>query len=129
MISRSHSVLRHRLLQSCALALATLLATTAVAREPLPIRLMTYNIRLDLASDGANAWPHRRDWVAAQIVWLRPDIFGMQEVLPNQKSDLSAALPGYQILGGGRDDGKEKGEASPIGFNPQRFDLLESGLF
>ena len=29
-----------------------------------PLRLMTYNIRLDVASDGANAWPHRRQWVA-----------------------------------------------------------------
>jgi endonuclease/exonuclease/phosphatase family metal-dependent hydrolase len=128
-MTSAHSPFRRRLFQSCAVAVATLLAATAVAREPVTLRLMTYNIRLDLASDGANAWPHRRDWVAAQIVWLRPDIFGMQEVLPNQKSDLSAALPDYRILGGGRDDGKDKGEASPIGFDPQRFDLLESGLF
>jgi endonuclease/exonuclease/phosphatase family metal-dependent hydrolase len=106
-----------------------LLSLPTSARAPLPVRLMTYNIRLDLASDGVNAWPHRRDWVAAQIQWLRPDIFGMQEVLPNQKSDLAAALPEYRILGGGRDDGKEKGEASPIGFDAQRFDLLETGLF
>lgn len=112
-----------------AAALVTLLGATATAREPVSLRLMTYNIRLDLASDGANAWPQRRDWVAAQILWLHPGIFGMQEVLPNQKADLIAALPQYRFIGGGRDDGKEKGEASPIAFDPKRFDLLDSGLF
>ena len=112
-----------------AAALVTLLAATATARAPVSVRLMTYNIRLDLASDGPNAWPHRRDWVAAQVLWLHPDLFGMQEVLPNQKSDLIAALPRYRFIGGGRDDGKEKGEASPIAFDTQRFDLLDNGLF
>jgi len=129
MTSRNPRALLQRLLHCFLATSIALLSLSAVAREPLPVRLMTYNIRLDLASDGANAWPHRRDWVAAQILWLHPDIFGMQEVLPNQKSDLIGALPGYRILGGGCDDGKEKGEASPIGFDPKRFDLLDNGLF
>ena len=103
-------------------------AAGAVAREPV-LRLMTYNIRLDLASDGVNAWPHRRAWVASQVEWLRPDLFGMQEVTPAQKADLSADLPRYRFIGGGRDDGKEKGEASPIAFDPGKFELLDSGLF
>lgn len=110
---------------------ASLLALSSLlpAREPDALRVMTYNIRLDLASDGENSWPHRRDWVAAQIDWLHPDIFGMQEVLPNQKADLAARLPGYRLVGGGRDDGAGKGEASPIGFDTRRFDLLEDGLY
>jgi endonuclease/exonuclease/phosphatase family metal-dependent hydrolase len=110
-------------------AFCILLSVAASAREPPSLRLMTYNIRLDLASDGADAWPHRRDWVAAQVTWLHPDIFGMQEVLPGQKADVIAALPQYRLIGGGRDDGKEKGEASPIGFDTRRFDLVDSGLF
>jgi endonuclease/exonuclease/phosphatase family metal-dependent hydrolase len=89
---------------------------------------MTYNIRLDIASDGENSWSHRRDWVAAQIQWLQPDIFGMQEVLPNQKAELIDALPRYQVLGGGR-DGNDKGEASPLGFDRKKFDLVDSGMF
>jgi endonuclease/exonuclease/phosphatase family metal-dependent hydrolase len=112
-----------------AAAICTVAGGAASAREPLALRLMTYNIRLDLASDGVNSWPHRREWVAAQVLWLHPDIFGMQEVLPNQKSDLIAQLPQYRVFGGGRDDGKDKGEASPIGFDTQRFDFLEGGLF
>jgi len=115
--------------KSIVATLCSLCAVAAAAREPLSLRLMTYNIRLDLTSDGVNAWPHRREWVAAQVTWLHPDIFGMQEVLPNQKSDLAADLPQYRLFGGGRDDGKEKGEASPIGFDTRRFDFLEGGMF
>jgi endonuclease/exonuclease/phosphatase family metal-dependent hydrolase len=107
----------------------SLFVGTAAAAERSNLRLMTYNIRLDLESDGANRWANRRDWVAAQVLWLRPDIFGMQEVLPSQKADLTAALPQYRLFGGGRDDGKDKGEASPIGFDTTRFDFLEGGTF
>lgn len=113
---------------SIAAALCLVAAATS-AREPVTLRVMTYNIRLDLASDGANAWPHRRAWVAAQVVWLHPDILGMQEVQPNQKTELAADLPQYRLFGGGRDDGMEKGEASPIGFDTRRIDFLEGGLF
>ncbi|HLA73283.1 MAG TPA: endonuclease/exonuclease/phosphatase family protein [Steroidobacteraceae bacterium] len=113
-------------------AIATMfsvLAGAAPATEPAGLRLMTYNIRLDLASDGVNAWTNRSHWVAAQVLWLRPDIFGMQEVLPNQKADLAAELPQYRLFGGGRDDGKEKGEASPVGYDKSRFDFLAGGMF
>ena len=114
----------------CFLVLVLLASAACVsAREPAALRLMTYNIRLDLASDGVNAWPHRRAWVASQIEWLRPDVIGMQEVTPGQKVDLGADLPRYRFIGGGRDDGKEKGEASPIAFDPARLELLDSGLF
>jgi endonuclease/exonuclease/phosphatase family metal-dependent hydrolase len=116
-----------RLLAILALSIAA--CASATAAEPQALRLMTYNIRLDLASDGANAWPNRRHWVVSQVLWLRPDIVGLQEVLPNQKADLVRDLPRYRLFGGGRDDGKEKGEASPIGFDRQRFDLLGGGLF
>jgi endonuclease/exonuclease/phosphatase family metal-dependent hydrolase len=118
-----------RLLVATALVLLALLVTGAVtAAEPQPLRVMTYNIRLDIASDGANAWAHRRAWVAAQVHWLRPDLFGMQEVRPNQQADLIADLPRYRLFGEGR-DGKGEGEASPIGYDRQRFDFLEGGMF
>lgn len=115
-------------MRTLGLIVVAMFAGVAQAADPLPLRLMTYNIRLDLASDGVNAWPHRRDWVSAQVNWLRPDIFGMQEVQPNQKADLAAALPRYRLFGGGR-DGEDKGEASPIGFDTSRFRFLDGGQF
>ncbi len=109
------------------IALAAL-TSVSFAAEPAPLRVMTYNIRLDLASDGVNAWPNRRGWVAAQVEWLRPDLFGMQEVQPGQKADLAAALPRYRIFGEGRDE-QGAGEASPIGYAAQRFEFVEGGQF
>ena len=50
------------------------------------LRLMTYNIRLDVASDGVNAWPNRRDDLAAQVLFYNPDILGTQEGLPTKMS-------------------------------------------
>jgi endonuclease/exonuclease/phosphatase family metal-dependent hydrolase len=111
------------------LAALTLPASTLLASERAPaLRLMTYNIRLDIASDGANAWPHRRQWVADQVHWLHPDVFGMQEVRPNQKSDLITDLPDYRIFGEGR-EGKGEGEATPIGYDTRRFDFLDGATF
>ena len=118
-----------RMLGVAAAALSVTALVSAAAEQSQPLRLMTYNIRLDLASDGANGWENRRPWVAAQVLWLRPDIFGLQEVLPNQKADLIADLPQYRLFGGGRDDGKEKGEASPIGYDEVRFEFVEGGTF
>jgi endonuclease/exonuclease/phosphatase family metal-dependent hydrolase len=89
----------------------------------------SYNIRLDTAADGANAWPQRKGFLIGQIAILRPDILGMQEVLPHQRSELEQALPGYDFVGGGRDDGKLAGEASPIAIARNSFTLTASGLF
>jgi endonuclease/exonuclease/phosphatase family metal-dependent hydrolase len=101
----------------------------AGSRNSVPLRAMTYNIRLDLASDGENAWPMRREIVAALIRHEAPDILGMQEVLLGQKSDLEQALPELAMVGGGRDDGKNRGEFSPIAYRRERFVLLDSGTF
>ena len=108
------------------LALCAGVVQSASAEQSL--RLMTYNIRLDIAFDGANAWPHRRQWVADQVRWLRPDIFGMQEVVPGQKADLIADLPRYRFFGEGR-DAKGAGESSPIAFDRRRFTFVEGGTF
>ncbi|MEQ1689630.1 MAG: endonuclease/exonuclease/phosphatase family protein, partial [Sphingopyxis sp.] len=93
------------------------------------VRAMTYNIRLDTPVDGENDWSHRRSWLSEQIIWLAPDIFGLQEVVPGQKRDIAHDLPAYRLVGNGRDDGRDMGESSPIGFMPTRFDLLDSGTF
>ncbi len=112
------------------LAAAALLALPAAAKERADhYEAMTYNIRLDLASDGDNAWPHRRSALIALVAYQAPDFVGMQEVLLHQKQAVEADLPGYQFVGVARDDGKEKGEYSPLGFRRDRFTLVGSGTF
>lgn len=114
------------------LLVAALCAPAAQARGPqcpTPFLAMTYNIRLDTPADGENGWAHRRDFLAGQILVLRPALLGMQEVLPNQRTELAAVLTGYDFIGGGRDDGALVGEASPIAVDRRLFRITASGTF
>lgn len=115
------------------LSAALLLLLGGCRQEPScalrPLQVMTFNIRLDVASDSLNAWPHRKAHVGELLAYYAPDLLGMQEVLPGQMQDLKQLLPQYTALGVGRDDGKNQGEYSPVFFRTDRFDLLDSGNF
>lgn len=93
------------------------------------LNIMTFNIRLDLASDSMNAWQYRKDKAASQILFHDVDILGVQEALSNQMQDLQHALTGYSYTGVGREDGKTKGEYSAIFYNTKRLELLSSSTF
>lgn len=109
---------------------AALLALPAAAKEKADrFSAMTYNIRLDLASDGDNAWPHRRTALTSLVAYYAPDLVGMQEVLQHQKDQVEADLPAYQFIGVARDDGKQAGEYSMLGYRTDRFTPLASGTF
>ena len=57
------------------------------------------------------------------------DIFGTQECFIHQLKDMKEALPGYDYIGVGRDDSKEKGEHSAIFYRTDKFDVIEKGDF
>ena len=93
------------------------------------ISVMTFNIRLDVMSDGQHNWKHRRD-AAAELIRLHDiDIVGTQEVLHNQLVDMLRLLPEYSSVGVGRKDGATGGEYSAILYKTDRFDVLSSGTF
>ena len=92
------------------------------------LKLMTYNIRLDLESDGENKWSNRKDFWASQITFYEPDVFGIQEALPHQVTDIASALPEYSYVGIGR-DGIGKGESSNIFFKKDRFKMVQENTF
>lgn len=94
-----------------------------------PIKVMTFNIRMNTKVDGLNSWPYRRDEAANMIKHYAPDIIGTQEVLHKQLKDLKSRLPKYKVVGVGREDGKKKGEYSALWYNADRFDVLDSGTF
>jgi mRNA deadenylase 3'-5' endonuclease subunit Ccr4 len=52
------------------------------------LKIMTYNIRLNLDSDGENSWTNRKDFFESQMQFYEPDIFGVQEVTPIQVRDI-----------------------------------------
>lgn len=64
---------------------------------------MTNNIRLDLESNGENKWSNQKDFWVQQITFYEPDVFGIQEALPHQVTDIAMALPKYSYVGIGRD--------------------------
>jgi endonuclease/exonuclease/phosphatase family metal-dependent hydrolase len=94
-----------------------------------PLRIMTFNLRLDLASDGPNAWPYRREWVASLIRFHAPDAIGVQEALAHMLTDLDARLPAFARVGVGRADGRAGGEFSAILYRTDRLELLDNGTF
>jgi endonuclease/exonuclease/phosphatase family metal-dependent hydrolase len=92
------------------------------------LKLITYNIRYDNPNDGENSWANRKELLCSQLAFYEPDVFGIQEALPNQVIDIKSALPKYNYVGMGR-DGIEKGESSNIFFKKDKFKLLEQNTF
>lgn len=114
-----------------AIVLGTMLLTAACSSHntPAPLRVMTFNIRLNVASDGANAWPNRKELAASMFVFHHADIVGVQEALHGQMEDLDQLLPEYDWIGVGRDDGAEAGEYSAIWYRPDRLEVLHQETF
>ena len=90
---------------------------------------MSFNIRYGTAADGENAWPNRKAQLIEVIRQHDPDILGLQEALDVQLGEIDSALEGYARVGVGRDDGRSKGEFSPILYRRSRFELLASETF
>lgn len=92
------------------------------------LKVMTYNIRLDVAVDVENDWTHRKEYFTSQIQFYEPDVFGIQEAKPNQVVDINSLLTPYNNVGIGR-DGDGKGESSNIYYKKDRFIVVESNTF
>ena len=96
---------------------------------PQSFRVMTFNIRLDLAQDGVNSWDNRKANFVSMIAFHKADIIGLQEAQKHQIDYIQQSLPGYSWFGLGRDDGKEAGEFTAIFYRKDRFDTLETSAF
>ncbi|WP_027387108.1 endonuclease/exonuclease/phosphatase family protein [Chryseobacterium gregarium] len=93
------------------------------------LKVMSFNIRLNVDSDKENSWTNRKQDVADLLSYYHPDYFGVQEALPGQMKDLKSGLKNYDYIGVGRDDGKEKGEFSAIFYDTERLQAVKSGTF
>ncbi len=117
-----------KLVLSLSLALTAFSAVLAEGNKT-HVNWATFNVRLDTKADSLNRWDYRKDTVADYIRRNQIDIIGMQETLANQIDDLVEALPNYGYVGVCREDGDRKGEATPIFFRTDRFEVLESNTF
>ncbi|NIV91224.1 hypothetical protein GWN42_00090 [candidate division KSB1 bacterium] len=92
---------------------------------------MSFNIRYGTADDGDNNWQYRKELVFDVLRTRRPDILGLQEALRFQMDEILSApeMPAYEEIGVAREDGKKKGEYSPILYFKDRFTSKASGTF
>ena len=90
--------------------------------------VMSFNIRLDVDSDGVNSWDNRKQEIVSIIKNQKIDILGIQEGLPSQISYLSDKLDEYNMIGQGRDGGNN-GEYSAIFYNNEKLTLNDSETF
>ena len=99
--------------------------------KPTFLNVASYNLRNANGSDSAhgNGWGQRYPVIAQMVQYHDFDIFGTQECFIHQLNDMKKALPGYDFIGVGRDDGKQKGEHAAIFYRTDKFDLLEKGDF
>lgn len=112
----------------CLLGLLLVWAMAAPALAAGSFNIATYNLRLNLASDGPNAWPQRSAALKALIRYHEFDVFGTQEGLPEQIDELGA-MAEFTHVGVGRDDGKRAGEHAAIFYRKARFEALKNGDF
>lgn len=96
---------------------------------PLPLTVMSFNIRLGTADDGDNHWQKRREFLFDVLREQNADLVGLQEAFRFQVDEILEAVPQYAVVGAGRDDGRAAGEQSCILFRRDRFHISESGTF
>ncbi len=93
------------------------------------LTLMSYNIKLDYPIEGKNSWDSRKDWMIGQINFYEPDVFGVQEAMPNQMKYMDSTMTAYKYVGVGRDDGKDEGEYSAIFYDNNKLKIITSSTF
>jgi endonuclease/exonuclease/phosphatase family metal-dependent hydrolase len=124
-IKRNTAVISVLLLTICLIGQSV----TGQTKKETPFNIITYNIRMNTPDDGENAWPLRKDKVAGLLSFHEADIFNVQEALPEQMDDLTAAFPGFDHVGVGRDDGIRSGEHMGIFYKKARFTKIQDGMF
>lgn len=112
------------------LAFAAALQSGCVSVSQKPMRVGSYNIRFSSGDVGTpNAWECRRGDLVNFVKELDLDVFGMQEVCPDQAQYLRENLPDFDFVGEHREADRISGEASPVCYRKSRFELLKKGTF
>jgi endonuclease/exonuclease/phosphatase family metal-dependent hydrolase len=123
---------RFRRLLAILSVLALLLVDGLAGAQPVPrdaLQVMSFNIRYGTAKDGDNQWSARREMLFDVIRERDADLVGLQEALASQIDEIQAAVPGYAVVGVGRDDAGRAGEFSAILFKTGRFRVADAGTF
>jgi endonuclease/exonuclease/phosphatase family metal-dependent hydrolase len=91
------------------------------------MKVMSFNLLC--GGSGERDWKERAGLVTRTIRNEMPDIFGAQEAHYDWIKVLKSAFPDYEYVGIGRDDGKKKGEFSPVFYKKDKYRKLDEGHF
>lgn len=102
-------------------------------RPPEAICVGSYNIRLSgeysARADGENRWELRKGDLVALVKKMKLDVFGMQEVCPDQAQYLRENLSEFTFVGDHRGADRKSDEASPVFYRKDRFVAEKGGTF
>ena len=89
----------------------------------MELKIMTFNLRVDVKSDGINYFPNREERVLETIRREAPDVIGFQEARDYARRFLKERLTDYTVVGCGR-DADYRGEACLIAFRKDSMELV-----
>ena len=89
----------------------------------MELKVMTFNLRVDNAGDGRNAFSNRFLRVIETVLRESPAIVGFQEVTESMAQKVREGLSGYTVLGCGRERDC-RGESMLLAYRTDAFSLL-----
>lgn len=114
----------------CAALVASIPNTARATNSNTTIKVGTYNIRCIPGDKGSeNDWNKRKSDLVSLIKELDLDVFGMQEVCPEQAAYFRSELRDWEFCGEHREADRVSGEASPVFYRKNRFTALDKGTF
>lgn len=115
-------------LLNCIALTAMALALPFASVHAQALRVMTFNVRTGIASDGVNDWDHRRDIMVRTIREQHPDVLGTQELNTFQGDYIVGKLPAYVWFGIGR-RGDDDDEHMGVFYRTDRLRIIDSGNY
>lgn len=92
----------------------------------MKLNVLSFNLRINVAVDGKNAWDYRKDQVFKFLNDKKYDIMGFQEPSHSMFLELKEHLKNYESFGVPRNEG---GEYAAIFLKKGLFDVVESETF
>ena len=92
----------------------------------MKLNVLSFNLRINVAVDGKNAWDYRKDQVFQFLNQKKFDVMGFQEPGPGMYLELQESLSDYESFGIPRSDG---GEYTPIFIKKGLFEVVETETF
>lgn len=92
------------------------------------IRILTLNLRLQMAMDGIHSFSNRKDGLVRCLETEKPDVMGFQEMTPEMLLAMREGLPAYSFVGE-RNRASGKTEYTAIGYRKETLVLEKVETF